>query len=468
MNLIKIPFGKPNPLQQATLEQFRQGKRIVLLNSGRQAGKSHFGARWVIAQVARAKAKNKLGAVIAPTFRDARVAVRKVKEVLQLDLALWEKIKYREQPIPTFQFPNGYLLEVHSAHEPDSLRGPTFDFVWFDEIAKASKDAFDIVMPTLLASEGYFLGTTTPRGKQNWVYSKLFLPSLPMDDPKREGNKDVPFDPIYGTVLGSTWDNVENLSIDAISALQRQYGEGSLFERQEVGGDFVSFEGLVYSWDERINYVPPNTLPDIDTCEVVVGGVDFGWFPDPSVGVVLGYKDGVWYGYDGIYENYLHTNDLADELSKFGSTYRVSIWYADSSRPDEIADLLRRGIPVVGVKKPKIMVRVKEFSLFTNNNRFKVSHRIPDVRNELQTYQYEERKHNSDESKPLDKNNHAMDAIGYAVWSVRYLWANSKEYAYQEKHRIKEDIDADEDDPFDKFLSSKARRDVNPAGLYGR
>jgi hypothetical protein len=408
MRKVSLDFGKPNSVQQRALDLFREGKRMVLISTARQVGKSHFGARWIVSKVFNNKAKNKLGIVIAPTFRQARVAIRKVKEVLQTDPAFAKLVQYRSQPIPTFFFPNGWTIEVHSSHDPDSLRGLTLDCIWFDEIALGSKESFDVVTPTLLSTGGEFLGTTTPRGRQNWLYRTMWLKGAPPGHPDHDSHL---YNPTYGIVQGSIEENAENLDAAAIDHLRDQYGEGSLFARQEVEGEWVSFEGLVYAWNEHICYWSPKEMPDIKDCQMVVGGLDFGWV-DPAAAVVLGYKEGNWYAYDGFYESKMPMNELAEHLTHLTHTYGVSTWYADSARPDNIADLRGRGLPVQPVVKPKIEDRIKEMAMFTDTHRFKVSQRLPELRDEFGMYQYpnEEKLMQDKNRNPIDANNHLLDA----------------------------------------------------------
>ena len=425
MNRIPLPFGTPNPIQEKALQAFRDGKRIVLLISGRQAGKSHLGARWLLAQTMNPHAKNKLAFAVAPTYRMARVLQRKLEEVLKADPRLWRRIRHTKQPIPTYELPNGWIIEVHSSDDPDALRGPTVDVVWYDEIAKGSEESFDILMPTLLASGGSFLGTTTPRGKQNWVHRKIALKAYPPGHPEHDEDA---YNPIYAIITGSTWDNVDNLSEEAVLALEDQYGKDSAFGRQEISGEFVSYEGLVYAWDE-INFIPHKKVPELEEFSWIVGGIDFGW-TDPSALVVLGYKDGVWYVLDCFYESKVPFNDLAEQVASLGQRYKVETWYADSAEPERILDLSSRGLPVQPVKKPLIEDRIREMAIFADNNRFKVSYRAPAVRDELQTYQYpdEEKLLRDKRRNPIDRNNHSLDAIGYVIWSMRWLWRNEVSY----------------------------------------
>jgi hypothetical protein len=463
MKKVALDFGTPNPIQQRALDLFRAGKRIVLIATGRQAGKSHIGARWLIGQVFNPQAPNKLAAVIAPTFRQARVAIRKLQEVLQSDLAFNKLVKYRAQPIPTFFFPNGWIIEVHSAHDPDSLRGPTFDAIWYDEVALGTKESFDIIMPTLLSSGGQFLGTTTPRGKQNWLYRTIWLKGAPPGHPDHDEER---YNDAYGIVQGSIEENAENLDEIAIDHLRDQYGEGSLFGRQEIEGEWVSFEGLVFKWNEDINYLSAKQMPDITDCQFVVGGLDFGW-TDPSAAVVLGYKDGTWYAYDGFYEAEMNMNDMATHLARLTDTYGVTTWYADSARPDNINDLKGRGLPVVPVVKPKIEDSIREMAMFTDTNRFKVSQRLPELRAEFGMYQYpdEDRLMRDKNRNPIDANNHLVDSCRYATFSVRWLWRNNPGSQIGKKQKPPKD----EDDPVTVALRKKGvGKSDSPSGLYGQ
>jgi PBSX family phage terminase large subunit len=462
MGKVALPFGAPNDLQKRALDAFRAGKRIVLMISGRQGGKSHLGARWLLTQTMKTDAKHKLVLAVAPTYRMARVVQRKLEEVLKADKRLWDRITHTKQPIPTYEFPHGWAIEVHSADDPDAVRGISASAVWFDEVAKSAEEAFDVLMPTLLAVGGSFLGTTTARGKQNWIYRRLALKAFEPGHPEHDPDT---YNPAYGIVVGSTWENVANLSEEAIRQLEDQYGKDSAWGRQEIAGEFVSYDGLVYRWDEG-NFLPHKNLPELHEFSLIVGGLDFGWV-DPTAAIVLGYKDGVWFVLDGLYESHLPNNELAEQLGVLTQNYGVVTWYADSARPDTISELASRGIPVLPVAKPKVEDRIREMSMFTDHNRFKVSFRAPFVRDELQVYQYppEDKLYRDRERKPVDRNNHAMDAIGYALWSNRWVWRNDVRYQILKPRPPKDD----DDEPIvlRERPKSPGVKPTGPSGLYG-
>ena len=420
---------------------------------------SHVGARWLITQTMQ-ESKNKLAFAVSPTYRMSLVVQRKLEEVLKLDPRLWKRMKVVKSPVPRYTFPNGWVIEVHSSDDPDALRGPTVDAVWYDEIAKGAEESFDILMPTLLASGGKLLGTTTPRGKHNWIYpriaKKAFPPGHPEHDPEAY-NQD------YGIAYGSTWDNVDNLSEEAIEALEEQYGKTTAFGKQEISGEFVSFDGLVFKWDEKSGYIPYAQLPPREEFSQVVGGIDFGW-TDPTAVVVMGYKDGVWYALDGFSEQHLTTNEIASRVSGLGLVHKVTTWYADSAQPSSIADLQSRGIPVTGVKKPLIEERIREMAMFTDTDRFKISTKCDFLKDEMLSYSYPPNQNEMMGPRrvnPVDKNNHAIDSSGYALWSMRWLWRNDESYHKTIKNPAKEE------DSYDKYRK-RLERERTRVGRYSR
>lgn len=69
--------------------------------------------------------------------------------------------------------PGGGSVTVRSADNPDSLRGPNYDFVVLDEAAFCHEDAWGLVLrPTLAATGGWSMFISTPCG-QNWFWKKF-------------------------------------------------------------------------------------------------------------------------------------------------------------------------------------------------------------------------------------------------------------------------------------------------------
>jgi predicted phage terminase large subunit-like protein len=76
---------------------------------------------------------------------------------------------------------SGSLMEFKSAEDPDSLRGAGLHRLWMDEAAFIpSRDAFDVVLPSLGDHQGDIVTTTTPKGK-NWLFDEFFA-GIALDD----------------------------------------------------------------------------------------------------------------------------------------------------------------------------------------------------------------------------------------------------------------------------------------------
>jgi len=136
---------------------------------GRGAGKTRAGAEWVRSVVEGARPLDK--------GRCSRVAlvgetIEQVREVMIFgDSGIlvcspadrrpdWEATRKR------LVWPNGAVATVHSAHDPEGLRGPQFDAAWVDEMAKWKKaqETWDMLQFALrLGDHPQVCVTTTPR-----------------------------------------------------------------------------------------------------------------------------------------------------------------------------------------------------------------------------------------------------------------------------------------------------------------
>lgn len=143
--------------------------RTWVVMGGRGAGKTRAGAEWVRAQAEgprpRLAGACKRIAIVGETFDQARdVMVFGDSGVMAVSPPAFrpEWIASRRQLI----WPNGAMAQVYSAHDPESLRGPQFDALWADELAKwkTAEAAWDMLQFALrLGEDPRACVTTTPR-----------------------------------------------------------------------------------------------------------------------------------------------------------------------------------------------------------------------------------------------------------------------------------------------------------------
>jgi hypothetical protein len=89
----------------------------------------------------------------------------------QAKLVVWDKLKYYARPIPgikvneselLIRYPTGHKFQLFGSDDPDSLRGPAFSGVSFDEFSQQPRNIFSEIISKGLADHlGYaaFLGT---------------------------------------------------------------------------------------------------------------------------------------------------------------------------------------------------------------------------------------------------------------------------------------------------------------------
>jgi phage terminase large subunit-like protein len=143
--------------------------RSWVIMGGRGAGKTRAGAEWVRAAVEGARpldaGRCRRVALVGETIEQVReVMIFGDSGILACSPADrrpdWEATRKR------LVWPNGAIATVHSAHDPEGLRGPQFDAAWVDEIAKwkKSQETWDMLQFALrLGDQLQVCITTTPR-----------------------------------------------------------------------------------------------------------------------------------------------------------------------------------------------------------------------------------------------------------------------------------------------------------------
>lgn len=181
------------------------------LLAGRGFGKTRTGAEWAVQQ-ARTLAR---GALIGPTAGDSRdILVEGESGIMACAPTSFRPVY--EPSKRRLTFPNGSILTVYSADEPDRLRGPQHHFAWADELAswRRLQATWDMLQFGLrLGEHPRVCITTTPR--------PLPLIKALVKDPKTRN------------VRGSTYDNLHNLAPTFRAMVVDRY-EGTTLGDQEL------------------------------------------------------------------------------------------------------------------------------------------------------------------------------------------------------------------------------------------
>ena len=192
-------------------------------------------------------------------------------------------------------------------------------------------------------------------------------------------NTDLPTESIFGdgNIKNKYWSNK-----------WRVYGLGL------VG----NLDGIVFdNWDV-IDSVPSGA-------RLVGIGLDFGYTNDPSAAVEVYQYNGKRILNEIIYRTGMLNGDIAKVLPK--NTYI----YADSAEPKSIEEIRRTGVNIMPVTKgaDSIMFGIQTMQ----TQEYLITSKSKNVINEFQKYIWQKDKRGDTQNKPIDKYNHAIDAIRY-------------------------------------------------------
>lgn len=296
-----------------------------------------------------------------------------------------------------YEFANGSVIEFFSADDSSKLRGARRDILYINECNNVTFDAYNEL--AIRTRKEVYLDFNP--ANEFWVHTEL----------KDEPDSDF---------LILTYKDNEALDQSIVEQIEKNrdkaktssywanwwkvYGEGQL----------GMLEGVVFSNWKLIDTIPKEA-------RLLGIGLDFGYTNDPTAIVEV-------YAYNNqrivneiVYQNGLVNSEIAKRLPK------NVIVYADSSEPKSIEEIRRLGITIKGVTKGKdsinygIDVMQRQDYLVTNQS--------VDLIKELRSYIWDTDKTGRRLNKPIDFNNHAIDALRYHEMETLGIGATYGSYA---------------------------------------
>ena len=336
----------------------------------------------------------------------------------------WDRNRWNKTS-KTYTFPNGSILEFLSVDKM-SARGPRRDVLFVNEANGLSREVFEQLADR---TKDFVIIDFNP-SSEFWAHDLI---------------KEFPDDT---TFMILTYADNEALSRREIANIERHrpkagekpsnwwivYGEG------QIG----SLEGNVYEgWIEEEN------IPDGYILRVV--GVDFGYSNDPTAVI------GVFENPNGeiclkkyIYETELLTSSLIKRILGIDEI-RDELFVCDNSAPSIIAEMQKNGIRAIPcdktAKEKNRSGKLYNIDLVKD----RVIHYLTEdkeIKQEYLTYAWRTMKDGRTINEPKDGNDHALDAIAYAI---RELSTRNTEESEPEAVGSYEPREEDEGDDWDDW-----------------
>jgi len=369
--------------RESTVTLFPRQKRFVLdparfpaYVGGIGSGKSYAGA----AKVVRRIGKRELGMVSAPTYPMLRDATQRTLLAMLQDLGVAYEFRKSENylVIPA----TGHEILFRSLDNPETLRGPNLHYVWVDEGSLVDPLAWRVVKGRVrVGDQPQAWVTCTPKG-QNWVWEEW----------ERDANPDHP---LYRV---STEENPE-LPDGFVESL----GYTGAFREQEISGEFVAFEGVVYPSFTRARHV---RQLDCDGWRTVLG-CDIGTRNPTAILTARVAGDGRIHIASEVYRRNMSARDITDALRREADASGADAIYVDPSAAGYIEELVQDGYPAIKANN-NVLEGIGRVATALEEG-LTIDPSCVNLIAELETYHYPEgAKAGAD--KPVKQNDHAADA----------------------------------------------------------
>lgn len=337
-------------------------------------------------------------------------------------LGVESMFKFTTSPLEITYKATGQKIFFRGLDDPlkiTSIKAPIGNIcrVFYEEAYELkSVDDFKTVEESIrgiLPDGGYYQTVVAfnPWSEKHWLKGEFF------DKDTRERNT---------LAMTTTYKDNEHLDDDYIDMLMTMKEKNPNRARVAVDGEWGIADGLIFDGLFK--------LEDFDYKNIngkKIMGLDFGFTHDPTAFIKAIVSGGDIYIYDGFYKHGMLNEPMAREIAKHGGTFAKI--YADSAEPRTIAELKSRGLSgVIPVGKGKDSN--KQRYEFMKSYHYHIHPSCAWLFEEMSTKVYKKDKTSGkDTNEPEDGDDHAIQALGYALEPLIFTNKNGKYMTYQER-----------------------------------
>ena len=368
-------------------------KRIKIIQGGTSAGKT-YGILPILITKAATYPKTEIS-VVAETIPHLRRGALKDFLRIMKDTGRYFDERFNKSLL-RYEFANGSYIEFFSADDSSKLRGARRDVLYINECNNVTFESYNEL--AIRTKKAVYLDFNP--ANEFWVHKEL----------KDEQDSDF---------LILTYKDNEALDNSIVQQIEknRLKAETSAYWanwwRVYGLGEIGMLEGVIFSNWKTIDILPKEA-------NLIGIGLDFGYTNDPTAIIEI-------YNYNGQriinelkYQTGMLNSDIANALPK-----HVPV-YADSSEPKSIEEIKRYGITIKGVTKGKDSINYGIDVM--QRNEYLVTSNSTNLIKELRAYCWDTDKQGTRLNKPIDTNNHAIDALRYHEMETLGMNSNYGKY----------------------------------------
>lgn len=397
-------------INKTYVEAFSTKARYIILMGGRGAGRSTFASQYALARLLDTGYFR--CAIMRYILGDVRNSI--YQEILD---RIDEKDVRFATHINDSMMTIDYLANAINAHGFKKVSGEqkskmkslaNYNCVIVEEADEVSESDFMQLDDTLRTVKGDItvILLLNPPPKSHWIIKRWFdlkksalgefyVPTL------KPNNPDVLF-------INSTYrSNVQNISEQTIANYER-------YAITKPDHYFNMIKGLVPETVKGRIYTNWDVIDEIPhQARLERHGLDFGFTNDPAAIVDVYWYNGGYIVDERAYATGLHNKDLATIIENL----KPAITVADSSEPKSIEEMQDLGITIIPATKGA--GSVSQGIDYVQSQQISVTRRSKNIIREYENYAWLLDKEGEGLNEPRDEYNHAMDAIRYALTSMR-------------------------------------------------
>lgn len=415
---------------------FHSQKRYHLIMGGRNAGRSYAASQLIEALMRGLTGKQVRIAIMRQNHVDIRSSIYQQcidyfessgfledPRLQIIDSRMVVKYKPLGTTYTNMIIPKAFRTSTNQSAKLKSLAGFTHIFIEeteevisfeaFNNLDESVRDIIDPNTREVLTRTQLYLLCNPPEYK-HWLvknYLKLVRNTIVPE------NIGVFYTPSLSKQVEKDWlfihstykDNIKNISDQNLRKIKNNKIFAPDYYYEKILG-LVSrgHTGLIYKNTVKISEAEYNAI-DGD----IFYGLDFGFKNDPTALLEIKKKGTKIYIKEIIYELGLTNADTYDIFVEKCAKYNDTTVYADNSEPKSIEEMRRYGVNIVGAGKGSDSIRagikiLQDYQLFYTDT-------SKNVEKEFESYVWAMDRNKEPSNRPIATNNHACDAMRYAV-----------------------------------------------------
>lgn len=353
-------------------------KRKKVIQGGTSAGKT-FGILPILIDRACREAGLEISIVSESVPHLRRGAIKDFIKILKMTGRYVDQ--HWNRTLLTYTFANGSFMEFFSVEDESKVRGARRNILYVNEANNVNFDAY--YQLAIRTNKDIYIDFNPT--SEFWAHTELV------------GQDDTDF------IILNYKDNeaLDQSIITEIESAQEKAKTSSYWEnwwRVYGLGEVGSLQGVVFSNWTIIDKIP-------EEAKFLGSGLDFGYTNDPTALIDV-------YSYNG--KRILDESCYRTQMSNIDISQNIKdgvVTYADSSEPKSIDEISRTGKMVKGVTKGKDSIL---FGIdVMQRQEYLVTAQSVNLIKELRSYVWDTDKTGKRLNKPIDFNNHAIDAVRY-------------------------------------------------------